>query len=132
MELAHAGFVLVAFAQLVVLATFFKIFMIRRARATAGQGDDSAESHRTNGGEDGTTDGDPGTTDDIGRPDRGNTGSADGSAATIDADTEAIACTECGERNEAGYRFCRRCIEELPGSGSRLHGGSSPGRRGIF
>lgn len=27
-----------------------------------------------------------------------------------------VRCRDCGAENEAGYRFCRACITELPGS----------------
>lgn len=27
-----------------------------------------------------------------------------------------VACRECGTVNEAGYRFCRLCVTELPGA----------------
>lgn len=27
-----------------------------------------------------------------------------------------IRCRDCGTENEAGYRFCRSCVTELPGS----------------
>lgn len=32
------------------------------------------------------------------------------------ADDEFVRCRDCGAENEAGYRFCRTCVTELPGS----------------
>ena len=31
------------------------------------------------------------------------------------AETETIECPTCGTVNEAGYRYCRSCLGELPG-----------------
>lgn len=32
------------------------------------------------------------------------------------ASGDAVICTSCGTDNDPEYRFCRRCITELPGS----------------
>lgn len=37
------------------------------------------------------------------------------SAAASAAPGERVACPECGAANNPGYRFCRRCVSELPG-----------------
>jgi hypothetical protein len=29
--------------------------------------------------------------------------------------TETVECPSCGTENEADYRYCRRCVTELPG-----------------
>ena len=43
---------------------------------------------------------------------------------------DGVECPDCGERNERDYRFCRRCVSELPGSPASLGTSSAPqGRR---
>lgn len=37
----------------------------------------------------------------------------------------ALRCPDCGAENDIEYRFCRRCVSELPGSFQR---GGSPVR----
>lgn len=32
------------------------------------------------------------------------------------AEGEAVSCASCGTDNDPEYRFCRRCVTELPGS----------------
>lgn len=54
----------------------------------------------------------------------------DGDAETCATDTDtAVECPSCGERNERGYRFCRRCVSELPASVSFLNESSAPASR---
>lgn len=45
------------------------------------------------------------------------------------AGAERVTCPQCGASNEQGYRFCRRCVGEIPGSDDRA-GGTVPARRG--
>lgn len=41
----------------------------------------------------------------------------------------AVECRECGTENEPGYRYCRECIAELPGSVAfERSGPGAPGR----
>lgn len=47
----------------------------------------------------------------------------------IDADAQAVTCPNCGTENELGYRFCRSCVEELPGADGRAAHGVTSGRR---
>lgn len=54
--------------------------------------------------------------------------------ATADADRyvteEGVECPDCGTLNETEYRFCRRCVSELPGHVSFTDDSSAPwGRR---
>lgn len=45
----------------------------------------------------------------------------------VEDDDRLVVCSDCGEHNEPGYHYCRRCISELgsdrrtapPGSNSR-------------
>jgi ribosomal protein L40E len=40
-----------------------------------------------------------------------------------------VECRKCGTENEPGYRYCRECIAELPGSVAFERSGSgAPGR----
>ncbi|MFB6310007.1 MAG: zinc ribbon domain-containing protein [Salinirussus sp.] len=39
----------------------------------------------------------------------------DEDSTTADADG-TVACPECGVENELGYRYCRACVNELPGA----------------
>jgi hypothetical protein len=34
----------------------------------------------------------------------------------VDADDGTVECPDCGAANELGYRFCRSCVSELPGT----------------
>jgi hypothetical protein len=34
----------------------------------------------------------------------------------VDTDSETLRCPNCETKNERGYRFCRSCLDELPGS----------------
>ncbi len=45
------------------------------------------------------------------------------SSDTNDTDMESVGaadvtvtCSDCGTENEAGYRYCRSCVSELPGA----------------
>jgi ribosomal protein L40E len=54
-------------------------------------------------------------------------------AATPDAESyvrdDGVECPSCGADNGTGYRFCRRCVSELPGSVSFLGDSSAPASR---
>lgn len=52
--------------------------------------------------------------------------------ATIDREAGTVVCPDCDTENELGYRYCGRCLAELPGATSRTSTGRSPGQRGIF
>lgn len=59
---------------------------------------------------------------------------ADEDAGTADSGGGApeegvVACRTCGAENDLGYRFCRSCVEELPGAASFDRTGVSPFRR---
>lgn len=45
-------------------------------------------------------------------------------AARANADG-AVRCPDCGAENAVGYRFCRRCVTELPGP---VETGQAPAR----
>lgn len=51
--------------------------------------------------------------------------------ASVDAD-ESVRCRSCGVVNDAEYRFCRFCIDELDGNRSRMPTSTSPSSRGLF
>ena len=34
----------------------------------------------------------------------------------VDADDGTVECPDCGAANDLGYRFCRSCVSELPGT----------------
>lgn len=38
------------------------------------------------------------------------------SVETAEIDGFVITCPECEAENESGYRYCRNCVAELPGS----------------
>lgn len=42
-----------------------------------------------------------------------------------------VSCPDCGTANEQGYRFCRRCIAELPGAVPPTGPSRLPTGRGI-
>jgi hypothetical protein len=44
------------------------------------------------------------------------TGAPGGGADPVDADDGVVECPDCGTANELGYRFCRSCVSELPGT----------------
>lgn len=46
---------------------------------------------------------------------------ARGSGSSERADGATVECSECGAENESGYRFCRVCVSELPGTTARTH-----------
>jgi hypothetical protein len=43
--------------------------------------------------------------------------------------SDRVTCPNCLTTNEAGYRFCRECLGELPGAGLVDAGRSDPERR---
>lgn len=49
-------------------------------------------------------------------------GGADAETCANDADVE---CPSCGELNERGYQFCRRCVSELPAPMSYMNESSA-------
>ncbi|NUB92679.1 zinc ribbon domain-containing protein [Haloterrigena sp. SYSU A558-1] len=51
--------------------------------------------------------------------------------ATVDRDAETVVCPDCGAENDLDYRFCRNCVEELPGSAVGTASSAAPSRRGI-
>jgi hypothetical protein len=42
----------------------------------------------------------------------------------------SVRCPDCGATNEAGYRYCRNCVAELPGS-SPYTPSTGPGRSAL-
>ncbi len=46
--------------------------------------------------------------------------------ASVDPEAGTVECPACGTDNELGYRYCRDCLAELPGSMSFLRGGDGP------
>ena len=40
----------------------------------------------------------------------------DGGADLVDDDDGTVECPDCGAANDLGYRFCRSCVSELPGT----------------
>ncbi|NHN47897.1 zinc ribbon domain-containing protein [Halostella sp. JP-L12] len=60
---------------------------------------------------------------------RRDTKREDGSVA---ASADAVTCPDCGAENEREYRFCRRCVGELPGSAPLPAGGGAPRGRRMF
>ena len=50
----------------------------------------------------------------------------------VDASADAVTCPDCGTENEREYRFCRRCVGELPGSAPLPSGGGAPRGRRMF
>ncbi|WP_121822889.1 DUF7577 domain-containing protein [Halostella salina] len=48
-----------------------------------------------------------------------------------DRSEAAVACPDCGAENEPGYRFCRRCVAELPGARPTTPAGGPPATRGL-
>lgn len=53
-------------------------------------------------------------------------------AGAVDRDAETVTCPNCGADNELGYRYCARCIDELPGAVTRPPSSVAPGRRELF
>lgn len=45
---------------------------------------------------------------------------------------EGVECPYCGEVNEMGYRYCRRCVTELPVSTSFVDTSMLPRQRQVF
>lgn len=60
----------------------------------------------------------------------------DGGTAVEDSESyieeDAVECPHCGEVNEHGYRFCRRCVSELPGPASFESASGRPFSRGTL
>jgi len=52
----------------------------------------------------------------------------EGSSGARDGDL-TVECRECGTENEAGYRYCRECVTELPGAVAFERGSSGPAGR---
>lgn len=48
-----------------------------------------------------------------------------------DASGDLVTCPDCGAENERGYRYCRSCVTELPGSNLPTSSSSTPFLRGI-
>jgi hypothetical protein len=44
----------------------------------------------------------------------------------IDHEEGTLACPECAAENELGYRYCRSCVAELPGSMAFDGAGNTP------
>lgn len=44
---------------------------------------------------------------------------------------DVVDCRSCGAENEASYRFCRRCVSELPGGPTVRRDGGGIGSRGL-
>ncbi|MDY6780532.1 MAG: hypothetical protein SV760_08330 [Halobacteria archaeon] len=44
---------------------------------------------------------------------------------------EHVRCSDCGAVNETEYRFCRRCVSELPGKARRNVSDSLPDGRSM-
>lgn len=43
-----------------------------------------------------------------------------------------VQCANCGAENERGFRYCRNCVEELPGAVDRTSASAGPAGRGIL
>ena len=71
----------------------------------------------------GPTEPDPSSSDTAGIDDRNSSGSTGGGTV--------VACPDCGTENERGYRYCRSCVAELPGSNLPITSSSTPLLRGI-
>lgn len=50
----------------------------------------------------------------------------------VDRDPDRITCPNCGAENERGYRYCARCVDELPGAAPRQPSSAAPGRRELL
>lgn len=56
---------------------------------------------------------------------------ADGAGArTAEAGDRGVVCSDCGEPNEPGYHYCRRCVSEL--GGGRRGASSGSNSRSVF
>ncbi|MFB6133555.1 MAG: zinc-ribbon domain-containing protein [Halanaeroarchaeum sp.] len=55
-----------------------------------------------------------------------NPGASIESEAGIDAETAVVVCPHCGEKNQRGDRYCRRCVADLGSEGSRHFGSGGP------
>lgn len=44
------------------------------------------------------------------------TGTVEDRSDVIDTEADIVECPECGSENELGYRYCRLCVTELPGT----------------
>lgn len=49
------------------------------------------------------------------------------SEAAVDGD--GLACPDCSAENEPGFRYCRACVAELPGTGDAGTGGGATADR---
>jgi len=47
----------------------------------------------------------------------------------VDEERGRVRCPDCTAENDAGYRFCRECLSELPGGARFAGGGWGPVRR---
>lgn len=45
---------------------------------------------------------------------------------SVDAADVTVTCPDCGTENEAGYRYCRSCVAELPGTMGVEHTDTNP------
>lgn len=62
---------------------------------------------------------------------RSTVGDRDADGA-VDETEGVVSCPTCGAENDLGYRFCRRCVDELPGSSPYRVSNGAPRSRGMF